>query len=131
VTATPTGSTAYAFSAGGPVVWPDVEAMLVVPISAHAQFARPLVIGPTSALAIETVADAEVSAVMWCDGSRMVGLPPGARIDVCRSQTPVRLARLSSWPFADRLVAKFDLSVNGWRGLARRQNGGSGTSGRS
>ena len=126
VMATPTGSTAYAFSAGGPVVWPDVEAMIVVPISAHALFARPLVIGPNSALAIELVVDQDGSAVMWCDGSRTVDLPPGARIDVCRSETPVRLARLSDWPFADRLVAKFDLSVGGWRGVARRNNGGSG-----
>jgi NAD+ kinase len=128
VAATPTGSTAYAFSAGGPVMWPDVEAMLVVPISAHALFARPLVIGPSSVLAIELVADADGSAVMWCDGSRTVELPTGARIEVCRSDIPVRLARLTSWPFADRLVAKFDLSVTGWRGAARRNHGGSGTS---
>jgi NAD+ kinase len=128
VMATPTGSTAYAFSAGGPVMWPDVEAMLVVPISAHALFARPLVVGPNSALAIELVADADGSAVMWCDGSRTVELPPGARVDVSRSQTPVRLARLTTWPFADRLVAKFDLSVTGWRGVARRNHAGLGMS---
>ncbi|NMM22887.1 MAG: NAD kinase [Phycicoccus sp.] len=126
VTATPTGSTAYAFSAGGPVVWPDVEAMMVVPISAHAQFARPLVIGPRSELAIEVVPYSGAAGVMWCDGSRMVDLPPGARVEIRRSDTPVRLARLSDWPFADRLVAKFDLSVDGWRGVARRNNGGSG-----
>jgi len=128
VVATPTGSTAYAFSAGGPVMWPDVEAMLVVPISAHALFARPLVLGPKSALAIELVAGADGTAVMWCDGSRTVDLPPGARVDVRRGEIPVRLARLSSWPFADRLVAKFDLSVTGWRGAARRVQGGSGMS---
>src|SRR5665647_1082465 len=126
VTATPTGSTAYAFSAGGPVVLPDVEAMMVVPISAHAQFARPLVIGPRSELAIELVPYSRASGVMWCDGSRMVDLPPGARVEIRRSETPVRLARLSDWPFADRLVAKFDLSVDGWRGVARRNNGVSG-----
>src|ERR1035437_9537253 len=126
--ATPTGSPAYAFSAGGPVMWPDVEAMLVVPISAHALFARPLVIGPSSALAIELFPDTDGSAVMWCDGSRTVELPPGARIDVRRGDTPVRLARLTTWPFADRLVAKFDLSVTGWRGASRRNHGGSGTS---
>ncbi|MBC7560041.1 MAG: NAD kinase [Dermatophilaceae bacterium] len=123
VIATPTGSTAYAFSAGGPVVWPDVEAMLVVPISAHALFARPLVVGPSSALAVELVAGADGSAVMWCDGSRTVDLPAGARVDVRKGELPVRLARLSSWPFADRLVAKFDLSVTGWRGASRRNQG--------
>ncbi len=128
VIATPTGSTAYAFSAGGPVVWPDVEAMLVVPISAHALFARPLVVGPHSRLAIEVVADTWGSGVMWCDGSRMVELPPGSRIEVSRSDIPVRLARLTTSPFADRLVAKFDLSVDGWRGGGRRNNGASGMS---
>jgi NAD+ kinase len=125
VMATPTGSTAYAFSAGGPVVWPDVEAMLMVPISAHALFARPLVIGPGSRMAVEILPENEGSGVMWCDGDRMVELPPGARIDVWRSQMPVRLARLTTSPFTDRLVAKFDLPVQGWRGAARR-NGAAG-----
>ncbi|KRE37240.1 NAD kinase [Janibacter sp. Soil728] len=119
VMATPTGSTAYAFSAGGPVVWPGVEAMLVVPISAHALFARPLVVAPTSDLAVDLVPGTEGHGVLWCDGRRAVDLPPGARIEVSRSAQPVRLARLSSSPFTDRLVAKFDLSVHGWRGRSR------------
>jgi NAD+ kinase len=123
VMATPTGSTAYAFSAGGPVVWPDVEALLLVPISAHALFARPLVVGPNSHLAIEVVPDTGASGVLWCDGRRAVDLPPGARIEVRRSATPVTLARLTSSPFTDRLVAKFDLSIHGWRG-ARRETAG-------
>jgi NAD+ kinase len=116
VMATPTGSTAYAFSGGGPVVWPDVEALLVVPISAHALFARPLVLGPDTRLAVEVVPHAAVTGVMWCDGRRAVDLPPGARIEVRRSKTPVRLARLTTSPFTDRLVAKFELPVEGWRG---------------
>ncbi|MDN5716028.1 MAG: NAD kinase [Janibacter sp.] len=119
VMATPTGSTAYAFSAGGPVVWPGVEAMLVVPISAHALFARPLVVAPTSDLAVDLVPGTEGHGVLWCDGRRAVDLPPGARIEVSRSAQPVRLARLSRSPFTDRLVAKFDLSVHGWRGRSR------------
>ncbi|NNM44691.1 NAD kinase [Knoellia koreensis] len=121
VVATPTGSTAYAFSAGGPVVWPDVEALLMVPISAHALFARPLVVGPNSHLALEVVPDTLGSGALWCDGRRAVDLPPGARIEVVRSGTPVRLARLSTSPFTDRLVAKFDLNIHGWRGQARRE----------
>ena len=121
VVATPTGSTAYAFSAGGPVVWPDVEALLLVPISAHALFARPLVLGPSSHLALEVVPDTLGTGALWCDGRRAVDLPPGARIEVVRSRTPVRLARLSTSPFTDRLVAKFDLSIHGWRGRARRE----------
>ncbi len=119
VMATPTGSTAYAFSAGGPVVWPEVEALLMVPISAHALFARPLVVAPTSVLAVE-VLDRASSGVLWCDGRRTVELPPGARIEVRRSEEPVRLARLATGPFTDRLVAKFRLPVTGWRGPAER-----------
>ncbi len=117
VMATPTGSTAYAFSGGGPILWPDVAALLVVPISAHALFARPLVLGPDTRLAVEVVPHASVTGVMWCDGRRTVDLPPGARIEVRRSTLPVRLARLHSSPFTDRLVAKFELNVAGWRGL--------------
>jgi NAD+ kinase len=121
VCATPTGSTAYNFSAGGPVVWPEVEALLLVPISAHALFARPLVVAPTSVLAVEVLAGTESAGVLWCDGRRAVELPPGARIEVRRGQLPVRLVRLHEAPFTDRLVAKFDLPVEGWRGSAERR----------
>ncbi|WP_299445594.1 NAD kinase [uncultured Phycicoccus sp.] len=121
VMATPTGSTAYAFSAGGPIVWPDVEAVLLVPISAHALFARPVVVGPRSHLAVQLLPDADAGAVLWCDGRRAVSLPPGAQVEVERSDLPVRLARLSHAVFTDRLVEKFDLPVYGWRGAARRQ----------
>jgi NAD+ kinase len=125
VCATPTGSTAYNFSAGGPIVWPGVEALLMVPISAHALFARPLVVAPTSVLAVELLARTEGAGVLWCDGRRTVDLPPGARIEVRRGRTPVHLVRLHQAPFTDRLVAKFDLPVSGWRGAAerRRRNG--------
>ena len=118
VCATPTGSTAYAFSAGGPVVWPEVEALLVVPISAHALFARPLVVSPRSVIALELPDDASApsTAVLWADGRRALDLPPRARVEIRRSAQPVRLARLSQAPFTDRLVAKFSLPVDGWRG---------------
>lgn len=118
VMSTPTGSTAYAFSGGGPIVWPEVEALLLVPISAHALFARPVVLGPDSHLAVEVVPHSPVAGVMWCDGRRAVEVPPGARIEVRRSELPVRLARLSTDPFTDRLVEKFALPVTGWRGPA-------------
>lgn len=121
VCATPTGSTAYNFSAGGPVVWPGVEALLLVPISAHALFARPLVVAPTSVLAVEVLARTEGAGVLWCDGRRTVDLPPGARIEVRRGEMPVRLVRLHEAPFTDRLVAKFDLPVEGWRGSTERR----------
>ncbi|HYO38568.1 MAG TPA: NAD kinase [Nocardioidaceae bacterium] len=118
VCATPTGSTAYNFSAGGPIVWPGVEALLLVPISAHALFARPLVVAPTSVLAVEVMARTNGSGVLWADGRRTVDLPPGARIEVRRGRMPVRLVRLHQAPFTDRLVAKFGLPVAGWRGAA-------------
>jgi NAD+ kinase len=139
VCATPTGSTAYAFSAGGPVVWPEVEALLLVPISAHALFARPIVVSPHSLIAVEVIGasgsdtsavslpprlarvPAETSGgVLWCDGRRRVDLAAGARVEVRRGAFPVALARLSGKPgstaFTDRLVVKFGLPVTGWRG---------------
>ena len=118
IVATPTGSTAYAFSAGGPVLWPDAESLLIVPISAHALFARPLVVSPRSVVAVELSRDAMGRAVMWCDGSRSVDLPAYARVVVRRSERPVRLAKLSDEPFTDRIVEKFELPVRGWRGDA-------------
>ena len=146
ICATPTGSTAYAFSAGGPVVWPEVEALLLVPICAHALFAGPMVVAPASTLAVEVIGSSartpvalpgqgvatshgrgEVTgAVLWCDGRRRVELPPGSRVEVRRGARPVLLARLNrneteagagaGAPFTDRLVAKFGLPVTGWRG---------------
>jgi len=118
VCATPTGSTAYAFSAGGPVVWPEVEALLVVPISAHALFSRPLVVSPHSVVAVELLPETP-GGVLWCDGHRPVDLPPGARVETRRGERTVRLARLHRTPFTDRLVTKFGLPVAGWRGRFR------------
>jgi NAD+ kinase len=115
VCATPTGSTAYAFSAGGPVVWPAVQALLVVPLSAHALFARPLVVSPASTVAIEMTDEVAV-AVMFCDGRRTHEIQPRDRLEVVRSEVPVRLVRLRSAPFTDRLVDKFQLPVQGWSG---------------
>jgi NAD+ kinase len=116
IMATPTGSTAYAFSAGGPVVWPSVDAMLMVPLSAHALFSRPMVISPRSLLAVEVLDRSAGTGVLWCDGRRTHDLPVGARVEVSKSAKSVRLARLRQGPFTDRLVKKFALPVTGWRG---------------
>jgi len=113
--ATPTGSTAYAFSAGGPLVWPQVEALLLVPSNAHALFARPMVISPDSHVAVE-VAPSGPPAVLDCDGRRTFPLPAGTRVEVTRGVRSVHMVRLDGRPFADRLVRKFDLPVRGWRG---------------
>jgi NAD+ kinase len=121
VMSTPTGSTAYSFSAGGPVVWPSLDAMLLVPLSAHALFSRPLVVGPDSSLAVEVLDRTAGTAIVWADGRRSFDLPRGARVVVRRSPVPVRLARLHTGPFTDRLVNKFDLPVTGWRGPVGRE----------
>lgn len=118
VMSTPTGSTAYSFSAGGPIVWPSLDAMLLVPLSAHALFARPIVVAPESTFAVEVLDRTQGTGVLWCDGRRTWDLPRGARVVVRRSPQPVRLARLHDGPFTTRLVEKFHLPVAGWRGPA-------------
>jgi len=121
--ATPTGSTAYAFSAGGPVVWPEVEALLLVPTSAHALFARPLVTPPTSVLTV-AIAEYGEGAVVCADGRRTITVPPGGRVDVVRSEQPVHVARVHSTGFGDRLVARFRLPADGFRHTAAVPDGG-------
>ena len=119
VLATPTGSTAYAFSAGGPVVWPAVQALLLVPIAAHALFSKPLVVGPESVLTVEITEASASAAELWCDGRRSYTLPQGSVVEVRRSPEPVRLARIDHAVFTERLVRKFNLPVEGWRGARR------------
>jgi NAD+ kinase len=141
VCATPTGSTAYAFSAGGPIVWPEVEALLMVPISAHALFAGPMVVSPQSLLAVEFLGPSggpgpAARGVLWCDGRRSTDLAPGSRVEVRRGVKPVLLARLhgevdgrgvpAPFTFTDRLVAKFELPVSGWRGRRAARDDGKG-----
>lgn len=114
--ATPTGSTAYSFSAGGPVVWPGVEALVAVPISAHALFARPMVVAPDSTLVVKMMDRTDAQGVVWCDGRRSLDLAPGSIVTARRAPEPVRLARLHGGPFTRRLVDKFQLPIQGWRG---------------
>lgn len=115
ILATPTGSTAYSFSAGGPVVWPDTEAVLMVPLAAHGLFTRPLLVGPHSQLEVSILDDQWSDLEIWCDGIRCLKAPAGTRITCRPSELPVKLARLEHTPFSARLVAKFDLPVSGWR----------------
>src|SRR5664279_571682 len=112
--ATPTGSTAYTFSAGGPVLWPGVDALLVVPSNAHALFARALVVSPDATVTVH-IDPGGPSAVLACDGRRIHEIPPGSRIHVRKGQQPVTMVRLNDQPFTDRLVRKFKLPVHGWR----------------
>ncbi|MFI5503733.1 inorganic polyphosphate/ATP-NAD kinase [Corynebacterium kutscheri] len=125
---TPTGSTAYAFSAGGPVLWPELEAILVVPNNAHALFTKPLVVGPQSRVAIESLPTTFPATVVF-DGARSIDMPPGYRVEVVRGQRPVKWIRLDDLPFADRLVSKLRLPVAGWRGPAEERKDTSDCSG--
>ena len=113
ICATPTGSTAYAFSAGGPVLWPEVQAMVLLPIAAHALFAKPMVIAPTSTIGISIESsDASLSA----DALRKIELEKNDHIEITQNSKQVILAHLKSTIFTDRLVAKFKLPIEGWRG---------------
>lgn len=112
--ATPTGSTAYAFSAGGPIMWPDVDALLIVPNAAHALFARPVVVAPGSVVDVDLVSAAH-EAVLSCDGRRSIAVPAGARVRIRRGALPVKVVRLGDTSFTERLVSKFQLPVRSLR----------------
>lgn len=117
IIATPTGSTAYAFSAGGPIVWPDVEAVVAAPLAAHGLFTRPIVISPNSTLQVTILRAGANGLAMTCDGIRTVRVQPGTTITATRGARPVKLVRISSTPFIERLVHKFDLPVKGWKAM--------------
>ncbi len=118
--ATPTGSTAYAFSAHGPVIWPELNALLLVPLSAHALFARPLVLSDSTVVSIEVLPGGSPGGVVWCDGRRTTDVAGGMEIEATVGANRLRLARTSEQPFVNRLVRKFELPVEGWRGAAER-----------
>ena len=113
ICATPTGSTAYAFSAGGPVVWPEVDAVVLLPLAAHALFSRPMVVSPKSEIVLDLGSD---SADLNSDGIRRTKLQKNDRIILTSHKEDVLLAHIKAATFTDRLVAKFKLPVEGWRG---------------
>jgi len=113
ICSTPTGSTAYAFSAGGPVLWPEIEALVLLPISAHALFSRPMVVSPKSEIIITVESDA---ALLSADALRKIPLQAGDRVIITRDDRTIKLSHVSATLFTDRLVAKFKLPIEGWRG---------------
>lgn len=119
IVSTPTGSTAYAFSAGGPVIWPNVQALQLVPLAAHALFARPLIIGAGSKFTLDVLDDSVSGGWICCDGRRYREVPRGTRMEVRESHDTLHLVRLSQVPFTNRLVSKFNLPVVGWREQGR------------
>ncbi|MFC0265393.1 NAD kinase [Alloscardovia macacae] len=123
VVSTPTGSTAYAFSAGSPVIWPGVEALELTPIAAHALFTHPLIIGSTSTFDLRVLEASGSDGWICCDGRRQKVIPKGSRVRVRQSASVLRLARLGEANFTNRLVRKFDLPVRGWRETALEKKG--------
>ena len=113
ICATPTGSTAYAYSAGGPVVWPEVDALVLLPLAAHALFSKPMVVSPKSEIAIDLESD---SADLNADGIRRTKLQKNDRIFLTSDKEDILLAHIKPATFTDRIVAKFKLPVEGWRG---------------
>jgi NAD+ kinase len=113
IASTPTGSTAYAFSAGGPVLWPEVEALVLLPISAHALFARPMVISPKSEIVVEIESE---EALLSADALRKFPLTKGDQVRITRDASKILLSHIVATTFTDRIVAKFKLPVEGWRG---------------
>lgn len=113
IASTPTGSTAYAFSAGGPVLWPEVEALVLLPISAHALFARPMVISPKSEIVVEIESE---EALLSADALRKFPLVKGDQVRITRDASKILLSHIVATTFTDRIVAKFKLPVEGWRG---------------
>jgi NAD+ kinase len=111
---TPTGSTAYAFSAGGPIIWPNVDALLVVPNAAHALFARPIVVAPSSVVDVDLLSRGH-EAVLSCDGRRSIPVPAGARVRMRRGTQSVKIVRLADVSFTERLVSRFQLPVRSLR----------------
>ncbi len=113
ICSTPTGSTAYAFSAGGPVLWPEIDALVLLPISAHALFARPMVVAPTSEIVVEIESS---DALLSADALRKLPLRSGDRVQITKDSSVIKLSHINPTLFTDRLVAKFKLPVEGWRG---------------
>ena len=113
IAATPTGSTAYAFSAGGPILWPNVDAVVLLPISAHALFSRPMVVSHKSEIVVEIESSA---AMLSADALREFPLVEGDRVTITGDDSVILLAHVQPTLFTDRLVAKFKLPVEGWRG---------------
>ena len=113
ICSTPTGSTAYAFSTGGPIIWPEVDALLVLPISAHALFSRPLVISTQSNIVVRIESE---QALLSADALRNFELLAGDEVRITKDLGVVNLAHITKTIFSDRLVAKFKLPIQGWRG---------------
>jgi 23S rRNA (cytidine1920-2'-O)/16S rRNA (cytidine1409-2'-O)-methyltransferase len=109
IVATPTGSTAYSFSARGPIVSPSVDGLVVTPVAPHMVFDRSIVLHATQQVTLEVVGDEP--GLLSADGRATIELPVGAAIRIRASDRPARFVRRSDAPgFLARVREKFDLS---------------------
>jgi NAD+ kinase len=108
IVATPTGSTAYALSAGGPIVSPRAACLVVVPVSPHMVFARPFVLADDEVVEV-TVRDSGQAASLSLDGHMGCDLASGATVVVKRHERPLKLVRLGGPRFLERLRKKMNL----------------------
>ena len=116
IVATPTGSTAYSLSAGGPIVVPGVEAMVVTPIAAHTLAVRPLVVPATYRIVIEPIPGWADDLLVSFDGQSGTTLAPGESVDLCRADHRVCLIRLGEEGFFTRMRQKLH-----WGDLSGRE----------
>lgn len=99
IVSTPTGSTAYAMSAGGPIVEPTAQSIVFTPICAHALQAKSFVLGAQRQVSIRMAADSRKSAYLSVDGGRAFKLQSGDRVEICRSSRQTRLIKLTGRSF--------------------------------
>lgn len=114
VISSPTGSTAYSLSAGGPLVDPSIDAILVTPISPHALAIRPLVLPPNVSVELEAM-DFPEDVVITVDGQIGTQFKSGERLSIRRAEHRVHIVRFANTSFFERLRVKL-----GWGGLPVR-----------
>jgi NAD+ kinase len=108
IVATPTGSTAYSFSARGPIVSPSVAVLVVTAVAPHMVFDRSFVLGAEQIVTLEVVGDEP--GLLSADGRDAVELPVGAAVRIRRADQPARFVRRpDAAPFVARVRDKFDL----------------------
>ena len=106
IAATPTGSTAYNLSAGGPIIVPDSRMMVLTPICSHALNARSIVLSSDDRLRVEMMGQEGVCQAAVFDGDTVAELYPGDSIEICRSEIRTTLIKLKNISFLDNLRNK-------------------------
>jgi NAD+ kinase len=105
IISTPTGSTGYSLAAGGPILEPSLDAIVITPICPHPLTDRPLVVLPDRRIEVRLASDSG-EVFFTLDGQQGIGLRKGDRIQVCISPTPVRLIRAGARRFYEILSTK-------------------------